>query len=105
MKSEPLRFKIPALLLVVSLCQHIATASSLCQQGLTILPFMLKTAAVVQPENNTASVLCAQFLGALITFKIASLQFSEYRPEERRRLVLLYGSILHIVQTRQREVK
>lgn len=48
-----------------------------------------KTAAVAQPENNTASVLRAQFLSALITSKIASPQFSEYRLEGRRRLVLL----------------
>lgn len=49
-----------------------------------------KTAAASQPGNNTTSVPGAQFLGALITSKIASPQFSEYCPEGGRRLALFW---------------
>lgn len=50
-----------------------------------------KTAAASQPGNNTTSVPGAQFLGALITSKIASPQFSEYCPEGGRRLALFWN--------------
>lgn len=64
-----------------------------------------KTAAAAQPGNNTTSVLGAQFLGALITSKIASLSSSQNTARREGGGSHCSGTILHTVQTRQGQVK
>lgn len=83
MKSEPLNSwgACPP-----ACCSIVSTHSNSCFSFPTRLHNMDlswgKTAAVAQPENNTASVLRAQFLGALITSKIASPNSQNIPPRE-----------------------
>lgn len=103
MKSEPLNFWgawPPACCPVVS--AHINSFPSWPERPHNIYLSCWKTAAEARPENNTASVLRAQFSNHFQDSISPILRISLGGKEEAG---IVIGSILHTIQTRQAEVK